>query len=568
MAKSKRVDPNRIPDSTDVLIVGAGVSGLYAAWRLMNEDKNLKVTIIERLNRTGGRLDTDLIRAKDEKGQPVEIREEEGGMRFTYEMKSLMSLFAALGLCNDIVDFPMSDPSMNNRYFFRGRGFTFKEAAENGNAIWSELYNLRPEEQGLSPVQIVTNVYHQILYANDQEAPDNPTPKFWQDFRLKCKWKGKTLNKWQMAGLLRDFGYSEECITMLSHTLGFAGPFLSMANAGEAFQILEDFPKNPHYHTLKDGFSTLPNTLAKQIREMAKQRGQGKPIHLGVNLNRMEKTRAGYMIDYTQAPKGQSAYDNMSDGKRGTIRAEKVILAIASNAMEKLFVKSPALNSQPNAQQFYADIKSTLNMKLLKINLYFDKPWWTEEYTGRPAFVYGPSFTDLPINSAYPFYAIEGDIEESIAALTLYLDFNNVNFWNGLQNIEPMFDSPMQKMHSESPQVIFPASEAVVEEAMKQLGDLFGTTWIPRPVLTSFRSWSGEHDFGYAYHQWALNAQDEEIMDRMIEPVPNVFTCNEAWSDMQGWVNGSLRSTDLVMERMGYKAITEMHEPCQKPKNG
>ncbi|HKK74760.1 MAG TPA: FAD-dependent oxidoreductase, partial [Saprospiraceae bacterium] len=519
-----------------------------------------------RLNRTGGRLDTDLIRAKDENGQSVEIREEEGGMRFTYQMESLMSLFTALDLCNDIVDFPMSDPTQNNRYFFRGHGFTLKESAENQNAIWSELYNLKPEEQGLSPVQIITNVYNQILYANDKEAPDNPTPEFWQDFRLNCQWKGKTLNKWQLAGLLRNFGYSEECINMLSHAIGFAGPFLSLANAGEAFQILEDFPKNPHYHTLKDGFSTLPNTLTKKIKEMASNRNQESPIHLGVNLDKIEKSGAGYKVEYTRAPKGESAYNQMPEGKPGEIVANKVILAIASNAMEKLFVKSPALHKQKNAPQFLKDIRSTLNMKLLKINLYFDKPWWTEEYTSRPGFVYGPSFTDLPINSAYPFYAIKGDIEESIAALTLYLDFNNVNFWKGLQNIKPFFDSEMQQMHSKPPQVMFPATEAVVEEAMKQLGELFGTTWIPRPVLTSFRSWSGEDDFGYAYHQWALDVQDDEVMERMIEPVPNIYGCNEAWSDMQGWVNGSLRSTDLVMKRIGLKAITELYQPCSEPK--
>ncbi|PHS08574.1 MAG: hypothetical protein COA88_06315 [Kordia sp.] len=48
-----------IAKTSDVIIVGAGVSGLYAAWRLLKKNSKLKVTILERLNRTGGRLDTD-----------------------------------------------------------------------------------------------------------------------------------------------------------------------------------------------------------------------------------------------------------------------------------------------------------------------------------------------------------------------------------------------------------------------------------------------------------------------------------------------------------------------------
>jgi hypothetical protein len=76
-------------------------------------------------------------------------------------------------------------------------------------------------------------------------------------------------------------------------------------------------------------------------------------------------------------------------------------------------------------------------------------------------------------------------------------------------------------------------------------------------VLTSFRNWDGEDDFGYAVHQWGINARDDEVMKRLAEPVPNLYTCNEAYSDMQGWVNGSLRSCDLALVCLGLKPITE-----------
>ena len=57
-------DPSDLPENAEVLIVGAGAAGLYCAYRLLKEGKSKDVVIVERLNRIGGRLDTDLIKVK------------------------------------------------------------------------------------------------------------------------------------------------------------------------------------------------------------------------------------------------------------------------------------------------------------------------------------------------------------------------------------------------------------------------------------------------------------------------------------------------------------------------
>jgi hypothetical protein len=44
-----------------------------------------------------------------------------------------------------------------------------------------------------------------------------------------------------------------------------------------------------------------------------------------------------------------------------------------------------------------------------------------------------------------------------------------------------------------------------------------------------------------------------------------IYSCNEAWSDMQGWVNGSLRSTDLVLAEFELEKITDMFHGCPNP---
>jgi hypothetical protein len=348
---------------------------------------------------------------------------------------------------------------------------------------------------------------------------------------------------------------------MLVDTVGFQAPFLSTVSAGEAWQILEDFPKNPHYHTFKFGFSTLIKKLQLEVERMG-----GKIIHLGTNVNGIEKLSKGsYQLELSPSqPAGIHYPDNR---KKITIKCSKVILAIASNAMQQLFIGSPVMNQAAKARQIWEDIHSIVNMQLLKINLYFSEPWWRNGETGQPAINFGPSFTDLPVNAVYPFYPVDGPSNANPAAMTIYCDYNNAKFWQGLQNVGPLFDSKLQKEHSKPPQTLFAASQAVVDEAIKQFKQLFNTHFVPTPVMSSYRKWDGENNFGFAYHQWAQNIDDKKVIARMTCMVKGeeIYSCNEAWSDMQGWVNGSLRSADLVMEKFGLKKINHEFSGCLNP---
>ena len=69
------------------------------------------------------------------------------------------------------------------------------------------------------------------------------------------------------------------------------------------------------------------------------------------------------------------------------------------------------------------------------------------------------------------------------AALTIYCDYMNINFWKALQNNGPDFTSPMQEKYNKmQPQTIFAASEAVVEAAIGFFKQIFKTNYVPRPV--------------------------------------------------------------------------------------
>lgn len=554
-------------ESYDVAIIGAGISGLYCAWRLLEHNPDQTIAIVERLNRTGGRLDTDIV----DFGDRGRVREEEGGMRFNYGMKELMTLIKEMDLCDEIIDFPMGSENDTNRFFLRGRNFTVAEAKAGNNMIWSELYDLAPEEQGLSPSQIVTVAFNMILAENGIEQKQGEPPEFWARLRETATWKGKTLNQWQLWGLLRDMGYSEECVQMLTETIGFAGPFKSMANAGDALQILADFPIDPQYFTFREGFSTLPNTVAARLEE---KYGDNVQLMLSTNVDSINQD-GGYVLHLTEAPSHLNSSPVIVGGVTRELSAKRLVIAAATKGMEDLFLRSSAFRAAPDAEKLWDAIHSSLGMKLMKINLYFDNPWWENTTSQRPSVQFGPNFTSLPINSIYPFYALPekeriqspsvADESSSppikgnaAAALTIYCDFNSTNFWHGLQNIGPMFTSPMQEeQNNKVPQTMYAASQAVVDEARKQIGLLFGTNYVPTPVLTSYRLWDGQEDFEYAYHQWRLNVEDTKVREYLAAPRADLHFCNESISDMHGWVNGSLRSVNMVLRSLGIHPETD-----------
>ena len=560
----------------DVLIVGAGIAGLYTAYRLLKQNQNQRIVIVERLNRYGGRLQSDLIKIDEntkelfkpltagdlDSAAPViyDVKEEEGGMRFTWNMTELIALIEELGIPrNQIVPFPMGSETKGNRICVRGHSTNQKTIEEGQDRFWKGVYNLKPNEQDRSPLSLLDAAFLAILKQNGHltlPTEDELTPEFWQEFRLDYTYRGIPLNKWQLWGLMREMGNSEEAINLLSHALGFAGPYLSLMSAGEAFQLLKDFPAHPMFHTFVDGFSTLTTAVYDKIIEM------GAEVHLSTNANFIGKEDDTFFLEMSRAPQGQNASPFVPDGVPVVASGKKLVLAVARRALEKAFTASPVLNRAENAREIWEALQTATEQPLLKVNLYFRTPWWLDEtLTGQPAVQFGPNFTDLPANAVYPFYTtdVTGFDEDAMkermvrpAALTIYCDWDNANFWHGLQNIGPKFTSELQQVQSDKEaQVVFPASVAVVEEAKRQFSEIFSYPNIPEPIMTSYRLWDAEEDFGYAVHQWGINADDREVIKFLANPIENLYTCNEAFSDMQGWVQGSLRSANVMLKHFG-----------------
>ena len=553
----------------DIAIIGAGISGLYAAWRILSQQRDAKVLILEQKPKTGGRLDSDTLEITDIDGVRRKVKDEEGGMRFNESMVELYKLFKELDLSLEngkIVPFNMADP--NGRFYLRDCGFTQKQLKDSKNSIWSEIYKLNKQEVGKSPGTLVGEVLRSVLQANENKnalaecvkkyrLKDSGeflgTPEQWSDFRNKFTYKGAVIHSWGLWPLLTACGVSNEAITMITKAIGFSGPIAQDINAGEQLQILGDFPNNPQFFTLNAGFESLTEKLEKNITQ-----GQNQASIL-LNTKAVSVDESDSTVTIVAENSGQETALEIS--------CSSLLITLPKLALESLMESSIGF---PSGNKLKEDLDRLQGMRLAKINLYYQERWW---HQGEAPICHGGSFTDLPAGAVYVFDPIypyadnrnydEATVEEKVellnrygddyngpSALTVYCDYDNTTFWKQLQCI----GAPYLGSHP-IPEFATAASTAVVDELHKQLSLILNRTGIPAPVTSTFRLW-GDDEYGFGYHQWKLKTNDAEIRESIWRVAKNIFLSNEAYSDMQGWVNGSLRSTDIMLEKgLGIKPL-------------
>ena len=503
------------PQSVDVLIVGAGMGGLYTASRLLQQKPGRDIHLVEMLARTGGRLETDHVIID---GKPVKT--EEGGMRFLESHVELQALLKQLDLAKGIVPFPMGDK--HNLFYLRGKRFTRGRATKHPKT-WSKLYALQKNAVGKQPGDILTALLTAVLKEN-KINPKNwkSSPAAWTTLRMEYTWRGIPLYKWGFWALLDNYGVTADCIEMLYQSSGFVAPYDQEINAGCALQLLVDFV-DPAFFTLQPGYETLPNTLTADIT------ARGAQIHLQHSVTAVARQDDGRFLVTAALPGG-----GLTSFLAGTL-----VFAVTQLALQRL---SPFVPFFRDSVQFTEDVNSLTDMELGKINLYFTRNWWTPA-TGISS---GGSYTDLPLAQFYCFKNQTGPSAKTPASITIYTDFYRAQYWAQLQAIGAPY---VVKGGPTLPPYSTPASTFVVEQALIQLKEMLGVKRIPAPVVATYRRW-GVPAAGDGDHQWRIGVDDRAVRRRMANPFPNVYTCGESWSDDQAWVNGALRSVDQMLSVM------------------
>src|SRR6202035_4442616 len=91
---------------------------------------------------------------------------------------------------------------------------------------------------------------------------------------------------------------------------------------------------------------------------------------------------------------------------------------------------------------------------------------------------------------------------------------------------------------------------AVVARIHDQLSKVTGKK-VPQAVAIVLRHWSDPPYYG-GWHSWNMGFESWKYSAQMVRPFRNadIFTCGEAFSSEQGWIEGALKSAERVLRRL------------------
>jgi len=503
-------------ESVNVAIVGGGISGAYAAWRLQTDPRYATkgVYLFEASDRIGGRLES-----LTPPGAP-QLRAEYGGMGFsnmhTYVYGLVTNVFKL-----SMLPFPNQTPDL---LYLRGNHLTIDNVGTG-----TVPYMLGTAEKGKQAADLITGVVQKLIGTD----PTTLTHAEWQKLFATQTFDGlpaQQLGFWNF--LTQAGGMSTEAYAFVRDSLGHDLQ-ISNWNAADALEwFFADFASGTEFFHLTAGYEALPIALADAF-DVA-----GGTVAMNTTVTRVAAGQGG-----------QGFTLHLADGS--LLAAEIVILAMPQRALE-LITPGSVILSDPGVQQLLSSVHT---LPVLKLFLAYSSAWWTENNV---APVFGRSVTDIPVRTIY-YWGVEGDPvdPENTNALLMasYTDALELEFWEGLRHgpLYPGQPNPYIDRHPGSPdwqQQI--ATTAMVTEATRQLATVHSTLTVPLPYTASFKDWRDD-PYGGAMHAWNVGARSDSVIDQVLQPRPgaSLFICGEAFARKQGWAQGALTAAEAVVQKLG-----------------
>ncbi len=496
-------------DIIDIAIIGAGISGLYAAYRLshavpnsspvlqnlLNQSKQekLDIEIFDENSRVGGRIWTITL---PEFG---DLKVEMGAMRFVGGHENVF------GLAQQELALPIENADfMGHRYFdyLRGKQIPFSAYSDNPAAI---PYQLAPDEQGKTPGELYVYAVHQVV----------PTLKTAEDrFAMLRALRNASypnaegvqipLYQWRTQDLLRSV-LSEEGFQLLYDAFGFE----SLLDDGNAYDTFVAFYQGNYvagaYYRFVDGYQALPNALADRFIE------NGGLVHLNhrlIALNEIQNSDGETLIALQ--------LEVLNDHKNivETRYARKVILTISKEAIFSL-AQDSMLFAEPEIVEILRSVTAYPASKLFFV---YREPWW--EALGLTK---GVVHTDLPLGALYYFDAND----QGALLLASYRD-GIKSTWSPLDINDP---------------------EAIIQHAQQQLQDIHGIETIPLPEKVLYADWM-PLPFGGAWYLWQPGVRSWELMSTVRRPYENsaLFIASSSYAESSGWVESVINNTEKLLE--------------------
>jgi len=322
-----------------VLVLGAGLAGLAAAWELVEAGHD--VTILEARSRPGGRIFT--LREPFTDG----LYAEAGGMVFSDRYRHFQRFLRIFGLEALAVG---NGPDLGTVYYLRGNRLVVTGASP---VAWP--YRLKAEETGFGPGGLFERYALDLIDTfGDPSAPD---------------WHIEPLlgyDELSLADFLRSRGASNEAIALMSSGLWF-GAGLERGSALSIFLgQLALFHKAGPVQVLAGGNDRLPFALASELRQR---------INYGMAVHSILEQGNGVKV----------ICERIGGGDYSSYSADRVICTLPLPVLGRIKV-DPIF--PPDMREACAGLRY---LEVLRMFAQMRQQYW------RARGVAGPAYTDLPI---------------------------------------------------------------------------------------------------------------------------------------------------------------------------
>jgi monoamine oxidase len=512
-----------------IVVIGGGIAGLYAAWRLKKLDGDADITVYEADDHVGGRIDTAEFavyrRTADDEiqgrapAQPVRLKAELGAMRFPTQHRLLLSLYKHLYPKAVISTPPDSGRGpFQLKSLYHLRGLTLSEDSFRRGKI---PYRVRPEEVGKTPAALLEHAIFSMLKRMIDDYAHKPGPEndkeltFLNKFRERLidhdvvvaeDWLILARNDYKFAGVpLRNVGFwnvlkhflSSEAFLLVHDGFGFLS-VISNWNALEAFKwLLTDFSPHLRLQTVPGGLSQIVTGLEQGLQ------AAGIAINVGHILQDVHWERSGNRFRLRLIERVVNARSELEE-RDVEVLSDHVILAMPPSALRRIRLFDGDSEIRGDRER---DWKKLVNCsrphRLSKIVLAYEEPWW--QHTSIPLAETGRVFTDLPMRQIHyfgPGWLAENGWCSDASRLSLVMVYNDSHyeaFWRTFH-----VHDKVHRVHATSPE----------EDAEETLGR--------RPETIrggSLRFW-GPRKTGHLPEATALNAlrlreiDDGQLFDR------------------------------------------------------
>ena len=588
----------------DCAIIGGGVSGVYAGWRLLTGEgsscQGKKVAIFEMSNRLGGRLLSWL-----PFGSEGGLRAELGGMRFYRATEDQNHQLKGHQLVHKLVEqlelktekfYTYDEPAEQDHtiLYLRGARMSYRKP---DLSVLEQRYLLQGEERTIPDkllAYVIDTVVRESMPYISHLGLDTDWPSWdrqkWDAVKPSLKYEDRYLWQWGFWNLLSTI-LSNEGYQYLIDSLGYYS-LVRNWNAAEALSfIAQDFAAQPDFLTLKDGYGHLPAELGEKFVEA------GGAVFLHHQLTKFEKDGNGHFLLHFYFRQEQLPFSATAQAMpfHQTVRARKLLLALPHWSLKQL-ESSNAFNllEQPELRQ---RINTVTGVPAFKLFLLYRKRWWEDESGGGigGGIKHGHSVCDLPLRQTY-YFKPDDDAKDSGWGLLMvsYDDGQTVDYWKGMEESQQKKQQGrmelMQRISNlrlamsfsgfmgakgenlanvgSSSYVLPPninvAPTAMIQRAVEQVALLHGkdpqkmdpNDPILNPEIGVYADWSLD-PFGGGWNFWRPQINALEVMADLATrslcsdqdgQEYQVYIVGEAYCGLQGWVEGTLTATEVVLE--------------------